>query len=870
MKSEKKPIIQEDVWINTQCRRCQSECGLRAHRVNGVVVKLEGIEGSSVGSQGGLCGKGLAGLQVLYDPNRLNTPLKRTNPKKGLGVDPQWKEIGWDEALDEIAGKLKKTMDEDPGKIVVQHGIINGMQQPSLFLVPMMVGLSSEKGHPIHINAAGSHCGNAGHFVNALNYSAFVIMPDWKYCKYVLVFGTNHSFGGFQQYSNKLAAEAHARGMKLVVFDPVCNNAASKADEWVPLIPGTDGIVALAMLHVIVNELGIYDAEYLKRKTNAPYLVGPDGHYVRDKATKKPLVWDAGASQAKTFDDEGMVDFALDGEYEVNGVKCRPVWPLLKNRFSEYTPEKAEPISGVPAATIRRIAGEYGRAAQVGSTIVIDGRQMPLRPVSTLNIRSAGTHRNGVHTLFAIDLLHHVLGAANVPGGCASIAVECHGHPDTGRPYIGVEACPDGFVKTAGKWPLPEHVWPLKKINRPQHDLSEMFPCALEVPVWNAANRDEVLKNANITPSPEVLVNYSTNAVMNGCNPADRASFYEKIPFIVDFDIWSNEFNEGFADIVLPDACYLEKSDWEGVECSFHTIAPGLDFPWSFHITQKVVEPMYGRRYAPEVIVDIFERMGLGHKVNMYFNGLLRLDESRKLKPTEKIVWEDLCDRAVTQTFGPEHNWEWFKEHGFVSWPKKLEEVYWKPFKDIRVQIYWEWMLGLKEETKKIAGEIGLAGDLAWEAFDPLPVWYPIVPHSVDNREFDLYAFSWAEAMHANTNTQEQPWLDEASKMNPFTYFVNINADTAKQKGLKSGDRVEVESWRGLKVQGILQTRKGQHPQTLTVMGVSGHWAKGKPISRGKGVHFNSLISLQLSDCDPISFNIEPTVKVKVRKIAHA
>jgi len=69
--------------------------------------------------------------------------------------------------------------------------------------------------------------------------------------------------------------------------------------------PGTDGAVALAMSNVILNDLRIWDAVYLKTKTNGPYLVGPDGHYVRDKETKKPLVWDAGASRAKVYDDEG-------------------------------------------------------------------------------------------------------------------------------------------------------------------------------------------------------------------------------------------------------------------------------------------------------------------------------------------------------------------------------------------------------------------------------------------------------------------------------------------------------------------------------------------------------------------------------------
>jgi anaerobic selenocysteine-containing dehydrogenase len=325
----------EDVWISTMCRRCQSECGIRVRRVDGVAVKIEGIPGSSVGSDGGVCAKGMVGLQVLYDPNRLKWPLRRTNPEKGIGVDPGWKEISWDEALDEIADRLQKAVDISPSRVMVEFGIINGMQQPSLFLGPLMAGLSSPAGHPIPVNAAGATCGNAGHFINALNYASFVIVPDYKYCDYVLVFGTNHSFGGFQQYANKLAAEAHRRGMKVVTFDPACNGAGSKADEWIPILPGTDGMVALALLHVIVNELGICDAEYLKLKSNAPYLVGQDGHYVRNKETGRPMVWDSLANVAKDFNGE-VGDFALEGEYVVDGVPCTPAWTKLVEAFEKY------------------------------------------------------------------------------------------------------------------------------------------------------------------------------------------------------------------------------------------------------------------------------------------------------------------------------------------------------------------------------------------------------------------------------------------------------------------------------------------------------------------------------------------------------
>ena len=113
-----KSEIQEDVWVHTQCARCYNACGIRAHRVNGVAVEIQGVPGSTLGSSGGLCPKGLSSLQQLYDPNRLKVPPRRTNPKKGIGVDPKWKGITWEETYDEIVPRMKKILEEDP-KILI-------------------------------------------------------------------------------------------------------------------------------------------------------------------------------------------------------------------------------------------------------------------------------------------------------------------------------------------------------------------------------------------------------------------------------------------------------------------------------------------------------------------------------------------------------------------------------------------------------------------------------------------------------------------------------------------------------------------------------------------------------------------------------
>src|SRR4030043_98839 len=120
MNANQKLEVYDDTWIPTQCGRCFSTCSIRVHRINGVATRIEGSCDSWQGSRGGVCAKGATGLQVLYDPNRLNVPLRRTNPEKGLYADPKWKEISWDEALEEIVERIKGVLDDDPRKIFIQ------------------------------------------------------------------------------------------------------------------------------------------------------------------------------------------------------------------------------------------------------------------------------------------------------------------------------------------------------------------------------------------------------------------------------------------------------------------------------------------------------------------------------------------------------------------------------------------------------------------------------------------------------------------------------------------------------------------------------------------------------------------------------
>ena len=176
----------DDIWVPAICGRCYGNCGIRVHRVNGVAVKIEGMTESDMGGRGGVCGKGVAGLQVLYDPNRLNVPLRRTNPEKGLYVDPKWKEITWDEALDEIAAKLGKILQENPKKLLCQWSVLRSFAASFPFRPFYALGVTD-----MWVGGGGLHCGAGAHSSAGMVFSSWFIVPDFNYTKYVLYFGSS-------------------------------------------------------------------------------------------------------------------------------------------------------------------------------------------------------------------------------------------------------------------------------------------------------------------------------------------------------------------------------------------------------------------------------------------------------------------------------------------------------------------------------------------------------------------------------------------------------------------------------------------------------------------------------------------------------
>lgn len=850
----------DDVWIPSACSLCYNQCGIRVHRRDGVVVKIEGNPDSPLG-RGRLCAKGLAGIMLLYDPHRLDVPLKRTNPVKGIHEDPGWVEIGWDEALDIVTEKLRAVRADDPRKLALCGAV------PSL--TPLTFGMAvfmPAFGSSNVFISNGNHCGNAEHLLAATLHASLTTNPDLERTNYLLVFGSHCGTAAYYALTTmaQRMADARARGMKLVVVDPMLNASAEKADEWLPIRPGTDGALALAMLHVLLHELGIVDAEYLREHTNAPYLIGEDGRYLRARETGPPLVWDLHDGRARPFDDETLRDPALQGSYRVDGTLARPAFELLREQVKAWTPERAAEITTLPAATIRRIAREFGEAARVGSTITIDGKTLPYRPVSLVYFKGAHGHNHAWLTSLAIELLCEVVGASNVPGGLLGCNPVCQGHPDTGLPRWTPKADRDGLL-VPGLWygasepGFSSLLYPPPEPRAPETlHLQDLLPTALtsHLPLLTIPDPARF----GIPYTPEVLINYGSNLLMSVGRPETVARALERV-FMISFNIFLDE-TTAFADVVLPDTCYLERLDPSPNNHIHHF--PVGEGEWGWQIRQPAVEPLGQRRHFSEVLLEIGARLGIVGDMYSVLNHYYSLKAPHRLDRAARYTWEEIGDRIYRNYFGDEHGLAWFKEHGVLRWPKRVEEPYWKPFVKARVPIYFEWMLPLGERVASIARSLGI-DELDVAEFQPLPDWKPCAALATTRAGYDLQAIYYRVAWHTFSMTSENPWLDEVSTgSEPYSYFVSINRATARARGIADGDLIWVESAGAGRVQGRARLVEGIHPEVVGIANNGGHWAPGMPFARGKGVFFEELLPLNLSSLDPVSATMDCDARVKV------
>ncbi len=250
------PTDGEYSYVDSVCTLCPGGCGITVRKVDDRAVKIEGMKGYPVNA-GGICVLGLSGLQLLYGPTRVKTPLKRVG-KRGGG---KWAKISWDEAISEVAKKLfeirSKGKSHSVGSIVnADSGTVSKLFQrflraygsPNFMTTP-----SIQDSYEMTLQLMQGVNAQAGF--------------DAENADFILSFGSGIIDGwGSPVRMFKANSAWKANGKKVVQIEPRLSNTAAKSDKWIPIKPGTEAALALGLANVIITNL--LDSKKISQASN--------------------------------------------------------------------------------------------------------------------------------------------------------------------------------------------------------------------------------------------------------------------------------------------------------------------------------------------------------------------------------------------------------------------------------------------------------------------------------------------------------------------------------------------------------------------------------------------------------------------------
>ncbi|MBY0095789.1 molybdopterin-containing oxidoreductase family protein [Mesobacillus maritimus] len=725
-------------YIPTMCLNCSSVCGMIAKVKDGRILKLEGNP-LDPNSKGKLCAKGQAAINMVEDPERILYPMKRIGPR-GSG---KFERISWEDAIDTISARLRMLRKEKcPEKLVLLYG----RDRSNGFLERF----TNAFGTPNKLGHRGLCSLNKRMAIRAVIADTDWETPDFANTSYILNFGSNF-YEAHQGHVGIMTrvAEAKRNGAKLVTFDVRLSNTAAQSDEWQPLFPGTDGLVALAIGHVILRE-NLQDREFITDWTNASLEE-----------------WRA--------------------------------------HYQPYTPEYAEMISGVSAKKIEEIALEFAKAAPKATTITN---------------RGAHAHENGFYNEWAVLCLNALVGNIGQKGGWCYIP----GDVNVSAPQPG-PLPPKPTVKTELSHPSE-----LPFVNQvyPKAASSTIFP-------YIAEGKAQV----------DTLFSYYVNAPMSW---PEGPSFVRDVlmdenlvPFHVVVDAFNSEIVE-MADIVLPDATFLEK--WDLDARNSHELQPYVG------LRQPVVPPPGECKDIRDILISLAK--AIDEEMAHYFNfedAKEFITEWAKVVPggvdhlIEKGIW---VDKTKTKAFTP-----YLEKTGYdlndpsiiidengIARLKGNQQVIGRVWKNQIVK-------GFATHDRTFQFKLHTIGQLSHAPI--LPVYRPIPHHhQLTENELMLTTFKWN--VHTQSRTANQAWLTEIVDDNPCW----IHPETAERYGLKK----DVEFTIVTKEQNGKHTRitvkpfitEAIHPRVLAISASFGHWQYGRN-AKGKGYNPNSIIRTKM---DPV------------------
>ena len=893
---------------STTCYMCACRCGINVTVEDGEVTFIQGNPKHPI-NKGVLCAKGASGIMKQYSPARLTKPLRR---KQGAERgSSEFEEISWEEAYITISERLQQIRDTDPKKFALYTGR-DQMQA--------LTGLFAKQFGTPNYAAHGGFC--------SVNMAAGLIYtiggsfwefggPDLERSRLFIMLGTAED-----HHSNpmKIAlAKFKRNGGKFIAVNPVRSGYAAIADEWVPIKPGTDGALLLAIIHEIIA-LGLYDREFLLRYTNSPDLVNANpesddfGLFMRsDREVEKTCIepenkmwWDRNLDAA-VYSHSDNADPRLMGEFELeDGGKVKPSFQLLKERVAQYTPEWAAGITGIDAATIRRLAHEMGitaRDEQIELPIPWTdawGREhesITGNPVSFHAMRGLAAHSNGFQAIRALGILMTILGTIDRPGGFRHKApfprpippcAKPPNSPDAVQPGAPLDGMPLGFPAS------PEDLFVDEQGEAVRLDkgFSWEYPLSVHGLMHN------VITNAwRGDPYPiDTLMLFMSNMAWNSSMNTSRVREMlvdknddgeYKIPFLVVCDAFHSE-TIAFADLVLPDTSYLERYDAMSM----------LDRPISEFegpvdsVRIPVVPPMGECRPFQDVLVELGTRLKLPRFLNH--------DGTRKFRDYKDLVinyetepgsgigflagWRGKGGEKFMRGEPNPNQWEMYAKNNCV-YQHELPRSYQYMRNWNRGYLHWAQDHGLIRYTDpvnlhlysevlqkfRLAAEGRREGrqppeylrERVREHFDPLPFYSePLENQVIDKDRYPLNAITQRPMAMYHSWDSQNAWLRQIHAHN----YLFVSPRVGAQNGFGDGDWIWVESAHG-RVRCMCRFSESVEPGTVwtwnAIGKASGAWALEHNANESqKGFLLNHLISEEIpsaggdyrySNSDPIT-----------------